>query len=60
MNKKKETFDLSDALIICGFAVLAWGIYEQYGRAQALMVSGGIMLAFGLLIARAIARNKDD
>mgnify|MGYP001555226595 CR=1 FL=1 len=52
--------DFSDLLILGGFGSLSYGIYEKFGLPDALMVSGGLMLTFGLLMARAIARQKDD
>jgi uncharacterized membrane protein len=51
LSAKKQKFDVFDLLIVAGLAVFAWGVYEQFGRPVALMVSGGVFAVVGLAAA---------
>ncbi len=47
---------ISDVIGLVGFGLLTAGVYLRFGVAPALMVSGGLLLAGALAIARRGAR----
>ncbi|UCQ18731.1 hypothetical protein DCF79_04710 [Edwardsiella tarda] len=47
---------ISDVIGLVGFGLLTAGVYLQLGVAPALMISGGLLLAGALAMARRGAR----
>ncbi|MDR5858207.1 hypothetical protein FZZ93_01125 [Halomonas eurihalina] len=48
---------LFDTLGLSGFGAMTYGLYLRFGLADALIVSGGLLLVLALVGARAIKRS---
>ncbi|EOW2332795.1 hypothetical protein ACNY92_004513 [Citrobacter freundii] len=42
---------MTDAIGLAGFGSLAAGVYLQFGLASSLMMSGGLLLLYALVVA---------
>ncbi len=49
--RKATRADLVDVLALIGFAAFAMGVGLQFGLAWALLISGAVLLAIGLVAA---------